>query len=79
MKSEGQAHVQTNVQADVQTLLGPITESEESLLSSVSFIVFSFSILPFPLQEASEVDLDGFLTFPCCTFFLGHAACNYAF
>lgn len=79
MKSEGQAHVQTNVQADVQTLLGHITESEESLLSSVSFIVFSFSILLFLLQETSEVDLDGFLTFPCGTFFLGHATCNYAF
>ncbi|KAK9949869.1 hypothetical protein M0R45_005380 [Rubus argutus] len=35
LKSEGQAHVQKNVQVDVQTLLGPITESEESLLSSV--------------------------------------------
>ncbi|GAV81705.1 hypothetical protein CFOL_v3_25159 [Cephalotus follicularis] len=39
LKSEGQssssAHALTNVQSDVQTLLAPITQSEESLLSSV--------------------------------------------
>ncbi|XP_028951098.2 uncharacterized protein [Malus domestica] len=35
LKSERQAHGQTNVQADVQTLLGPIKESEKSLLASV--------------------------------------------
>ncbi|PRQ49064.1 putative spatacsin [Rosa chinensis] len=35
LKSEGKGQIQANVQADVQTLLGPITESEESLLSSV--------------------------------------------
>ncbi|KAL3818833.1 hypothetical protein ACJIZ3_004738 [Penstemon smallii] len=34
-QSETPASGQTNVQSDVQTLLGPVTEDEESLLSSV--------------------------------------------
>ncbi|ONI01941.1 hypothetical protein PRUPE_6G168600 [Prunus persica] len=48
LKSEAQTHGQTNVQADVQTLLGPITESEKSLLSSVmplAIINFEDSVL----------------------------------
>lgn len=48
LKLEAQTHGQTNVQADVQTLLGPIIESEKSLLSSVmplAIINFEDSVL----------------------------------
>lgn len=48
LKSEAQTHGQTNVQADVQTLLGPITESEKSLLSSVSL---SFLLICYTFGE----------------------------
>lgn len=49
-KSEGQGgaspHGQSNVQSDVQTLLAPLTQSEESLLASVSFfILLSFRFI----------------------------------
>lgn len=57
LKSEGKGQIQANVQADVQTLLEPITESEESLLSSVSFIFYSFSIILFLGPQIREVDL----------------------
>lgn len=42
LKSEQEAttsvHGQTNIQSDVQALLSPLGQSEEGLLSSVSFI-----------------------------------------
>lgn len=41
LKLEGQSgaasHGQTNVQSDVQTLLAPLTQSEEAIVSSVRF------------------------------------------
>jgi len=44
LKSEGEsstsAHGQTNIQSDVQTLLSPLEQSEETLLSCVSFFFF---------------------------------------
>ena len=47
MKSEGEASAsarrQANIQSDVQTLLSPLGQSEETLLSSVSFFPYFFS------------------------------------
>lgn len=53
---------QTNVQSDVQTLLGPITETEESLLSSVR--------IKFIMHSEEEVIIDKMHLKTNCAFFM---------
>lgn len=57
LKIEGRSNAsgQTNVQSDVQTLLSPISEKEQSLLSSVRalFLIISWNIF---MAEMNQID-----------------------